>query len=57
VNPYTKKKIYQTPDSPTQVFVFLMQGTSVATSDDKNLDELLKENHLSLHQKSRRKQA
>jgi len=42
VNPYTKKKIHQTPDSRTQVFVLLTQGTSVATSDDENLDELVK---------------
>jgi len=42
VNPYTKKKISNTPESPTQqVFILPTQGTSVATSDNENLDALL----------------
>jgi len=42
VNPYTNKKINNTPDSPTQVFVLMAQATSVATSDDEDLDDLVK---------------
>jgi len=55
VNPYTKKKIHQTPESPTQVFVLPTQGTSVATSDDENLDKLIKRASLKFTPKEQEK--